>query len=148
MNRLPRRELPVIPTANLVDIAILLIIFYMACSNFVSHSAISLKPPRAADLKKMKESLILVSVDDKNRIYLQGRLVSSAEDIEWGVAALVKDKLTQDGRTVMFKCDQAVSREVFEPVLEAIAKGGGLIAAIGENVKLNQSDEIRETNHE
>lgn len=148
MITLPKREIPIIPTANLVDIAILLIIFFMACSNFISHSSVNVKPPRASDLKKIKESLILVAVDDKGHIYLQGRPVPDAEAIEWGVAALTKDKLTEDGRTVMFKCDGSVPREVFEPVLEAIAKGGGLIAAIGDNVKQIESKEIREKRYE
>ena len=54
MKRMPRHELPVIPTANLVDIAILLIIFFMACSNFVSQQARSLTLPKARDVEKLR----------------------------------------------------------------------------------------------
>jgi hypothetical protein len=67
-------------------------------------------------------------------LYIQGNQVPDAEAIEWGVRALIADKETPEGRTVMFRCDQAVSREVFEPVLDAIAKGGGIIAAMGDMV--------------
>jgi biopolymer transport protein ExbD len=130
---LKRHELPVIPTANLVDIAILLIIFYMACSNFVSQSSLKLVLPRAPDLPRQKEPLVLVTIDGKGAIALQGRPVASAADIEAGVSILVKDKATEDGRTVMFKCDESVSRDVFEPVLDAIVQGGGIVMAAGES---------------
>jgi len=33
---------------------------------------------------------------------------------------------------VVFRCDRAVGREVFEPVLDAITRAGGIIAAVGE----------------
>ena len=127
-----KHELPVIPTANLVDIAILLIIFYMACSNFVSQSNIKLTSPKARDLEKQKEPLILVAIDNKGAIYLQGKPVSSAADVEAGVMIIVKDKRTDEGKTVMFKCDESVSRDVFEPVLNAIVKAGGLVVAVGD----------------
>jgi hypothetical protein len=35
-------------------------------------------------------------------------------------------------RIVLFKCDQAVDKKVFEPVIEAISKAGGIVAAMGE----------------
>jgi hypothetical protein len=33
---------------------------------------------------------------------------------------------------VVFRCDQGVDKKVFEPVLAAISKAGGVIAAVGE----------------
>jgi biopolymer transport protein ExbD len=131
VKRLKRHELPVIPTANLVDIAILLIIFYMACSNFISNSQLLMKLPKAPDLPKQKESLVLVAIDQQGALYLQGKPVSSAGEIEAGVAALIQDKKTAEARTVLFKCDEGVSRGVFEPVLDAIAQAGGVIVAVG-----------------
>ena len=61
MKTMPRHELPVIPTANLVDIAILLIIFYMACSNFVSQQPGGLKLPQSPDIDKLSEPLVLAA---------------------------------------------------------------------------------------
>ena len=137
MKRLKRHELPVVPTANLVDIAILLIIFYMACSNFITNSQLQLKVPKAVDLPKQKESLVLVAIDKQGAMYLQGKPVSSAGEIESGVSSLIQDKKTVEARTVLFKCDEAVGREVFEPVLDAIAQAGGVIVAVGDSVKKN-----------
>jgi len=35
----------------------------------------------------------------------------------------------------MFKCDQATDKKIFEPVIEAISKAGGIVAAMGEKKK-------------
>ncbi len=132
MKRRVRRRASSIPTASMGDIAFLLIIFFMVCSNFIKESSIQLKPPRAEDLDEIDESPVSVSVDEEGDIYLQGSLLSSTEELEWGVRGLVADKATEKGRTVLFKCDASLSREVFEPVIDAVAKGGGIIAAMGD----------------
>jgi len=132
MNRMPRHELPVVPTANLVDIAILLIIFYMACSNFISQQGGTMKLPKASGLEKLNEPLVLVAIDNQGAITLQGRPVGGAADVESGVSDLLKDKTTDEMRHVMLRCDATVSRRVFEPVLNAIVQGGGIVVAVGE----------------
>lgn len=135
MIRRPKHELPIIPTANLVDIAILLIIFYMACSNFLSAVTGRLVPPKAPDLIKVEEPLVIVSIDQAGVIYLQGREAGSAAAVESAVSELLRDKSTDKSRTVMFKCDATVSREVYQPVLDAIVQAGGLILAVGEKTE-------------
>lgn len=124
-----------IPTVSLGDIAFLLIIFFLLSSNFYRESPLKLKPPRSVDLKNLQEFPVSVSIDSDGRIYLQGKQVPDAEAVNWGVAALTKDKATPEGRTVMFKCDDTISRDVFEPVLDAISRGGGIIAAMGQRTK-------------
>ncbi len=133
MNRMPRHELPVVPTANLVDIAILLIIFYMACSHFVTQQGAPLNLPKAGELAKLNEPLILVTIDSQGAITFQGRPVASAMDVESGVTELLRDKTTEEMRQVMFKCDATASRKIFEPVINAIVQGGGIVVAVGEN---------------
>ena len=135
MIRRPKHELPVIPTANLVDIAILLIIFYMACSNFLPSSNARVTPPKAADLTKQKEPLVVVTIDKDGVVQLQGRTMAGAAEVESAIGDLIRDKTTDEGRTVMFKCDAGTSREVFQPVLDAIVQAGGLILAVGENIE-------------
>jgi len=128
----PRHELPVIPTANLVDIAILLIIFYMACSNFVSQQAGHLKLPQSPDIDKLTEPLVLVAIDASGGIRVQGRPVAGPADVESAVAVLVKSQASEDRRRVMFRCDAGVRQETFGPVLEAIVEAGGIVTAVGE----------------
>ena len=132
MNKRPRHELPVIPTANLVDIAILLIIFYMACSNFVSQPTASLTLPRSPDIDKLNEPLVLVTVDSAGAIRVQGRPAAGPADVESRVAALVRGQASEEKRRVMFRCDAGVRQDVFGPVLEAIVEAGGIVTAVGE----------------
>lgn len=134
MKPIKRHSLPFIPTANLVDIAILLIIFYMACSNFVSQSVAKVTLPKAEALERQQEPLVLVMIDSKENIYLQGRQVDDAAAVQSGVANLLQDKTTDATRMVMFRCDEGVKRDVFEPVISAIVEAGGIIMAVGENV--------------
>ena len=135
MIRRPKHELPIIPTANLVDIAILLIIFYMACSNFLSATTGRIVPPKAPDLIKIEEPLVIVSIDQSGTVYLQGHEVGGAAAVESAVTDLLRDKKDDKSRMVMFKCDATVSREVYQPVLDAIVQAGGLILAVGEKTE-------------
>ena len=73
-----------------------------------------------------------VAVDETGQIFLDGQEVQSAKDVEWGVRALLTNTVTDDQRHVQFKCDSALAKEVFEPILKAIASGGGIIEAVGE----------------
>ena len=135
MKRMAKHELPVVPTANLVDIAILLIIFYMACSNFVSKQAGTIRLPKAPGIDQLNEPLVLVTIDNEGVISVQGRTVAGASEVESIVTDLLRDKTTDDARHVMVRCDATVSRTVFEPVLNAIVSGGGIVVAVGEKTK-------------
>lgn len=134
MRRRIQRATPYIPTASMGDIAFLLIIFFMVCSNFMKEASIQLSPPKARDLDRIEESPVSVSIDEDSVMYLQGSRMLSPEQLEWGVMALIKDKVTEKGRTVLFKCDEAVTRDVFEPALDSISRAGGIIAAMGEKI--------------
>ena len=131
MPRRHRREIAV-PTTSMGDIAFLLTIFFILTSNFAKESGIKLNPPKAPELQTMKEPHVSVAVDEKGVIHLQGQKVADAKAVEWGVAALIARAKTTEGRQVMLKCDKAVDRSVFEPVIEAISKAGGIIVAVGE----------------
>ncbi len=128
--RLNKRNVGV-PIASMGDIAFLLIIFFMVCSKFSQDVAIKLKPPTAPRLVDLSAAVVTVSIDEKNSIWIQDKEIPDAEAVEWGVRGMIKDKQGVKGRTVMFRCHKSVGKEVFEPVLEAIAKGGGLVAAMG-----------------
>ncbi len=132
MRRRRRRPRVVVPLTSMGDIAFLLIIFFVLVSNFAKESGIPVTPPTSPDVDTLDESRIVVIVDEDNKIYLDGKQVSTPKALQNAVEARIKDATGADARTVMFRCDHAVGREVFEPVLEAIAEAGGMIAAIGE----------------
>jgi len=116
----------------MADIAFQLIIFFMLCSNFAREAGIPVKPPTAPGLDRLRESTTVVSVDAQGQVYVQGRRVPNAGAAEAELAALLRNARTPEARTVLFRCDRSVGREVFEPILDAITGGGGIVAAIGE----------------
>jgi len=127
-----RRARIVIPVASMADIAFQLIIFFMICSNFAREAGIAVKPPTAPSIERIRESNTVVSLDAQGQIYVQGRRVPDARAAETELSELLRNARTPEARTVLFRCDRAAGREVFEPVLDAITRGGGIVAAIGE----------------
>jgi biopolymer transport protein ExbD len=128
-----RRPVPV-PVASMGDIAFLLIIFFMLCSEVSKEkNDLQVTLPQSIFVEKPEASIVArVSIDANGEIYFEGQKVENPKDIEWGVRAMLTNTLTDDQRHVQFKCDAALPKETFEPVLQAIAEAGGIIEAVGE----------------
>ncbi len=132
--RKKKRKLIPVPVASMGDIAFLLIIFFMVCSE-VSKDKNNLEVtlPTSDYVEKIKDPVVArVAIDESGVIYFDGAEVDSAKDVEWGVRALLTNTVADEQRHVQFKCDAALPKEMFEPVLKAIAAGGGIIEAVGE----------------
>jgi biopolymer transport protein ExbD len=121
-----------VPTTSMGDIAFLLIIFFMVCSNFAKESKIKLKPTDAVDIKAVENAKISVVIDEASAIYLDGQLINDVATLKLLIENALPDKANSKARMVMFKCDRFASKRVFEPVLDAIASAGGIIVAVGE----------------
>ena len=121
-----------IPVASLGDIAFLLLTFFMFCSTFSRSSGGNIQPPQSNQIVQLQEGKVLVEIDDQGIIYVQGQAVPNADAVETTVSALIEGATTEPSKTVMFKCDKRITKQVFEPVLGAIAKAGATIAALGE----------------
>lgn len=132
MKKRPKHELPVIPTANLVDIAILLIIFYMACSNFVAQQTGKINLPTSQYIDKMNEPLVVVAIDEAGVVSVQGKPVKDVSEIEGRVASGIRTDAGPEKRRVMVRVDGETKQNVFGPVLEAVVQAGGIVAAVGE----------------
>lgn len=113
------------------DVAFLLIIFFMVCSRFAKDPGQKIDPPTTIDVAKLEDYPIVVVLAADGRIFLQGSKVEGAEAVESGVRQLLEGNTSEKKKTVIFRCDRTVGKNTFEPVLEAIAKGGGRIAAVG-----------------
>jgi biopolymer transport protein ExbD len=124
-----------VPVASMGDIAFLLIIFFLVCSEVSKdNSSIEVTPPVSEHVGKTKATVAArVAVDKNGEIYLEGERVNDAKDIEWGVRALLDKTISDDQRHVQFKCDAALPKERFEPVIKAIVEGGGILEAVGED---------------
>jgi len=131
-----KRVVPV-PIASMGDIAFLLIIFFMLCSE-ASKEKNNLKVtlPTSVHVVKTKIAVVArVSIDEDGAIYFEGKPVASHKDVEWGVRAMLANTVSDEQRHVQFKCDASLTKETFEPVLKAIAEAGGIIEAVGEELK-------------
>ncbi len=118
------------------DIAFLLIIFFLLLSDSNKDKKLPLVLPSSAQVKKDEAALAArVAIDSAGVIYLDGNRVDNAKDIEWGVRALLTRTVADEQRYVQFKCDAALPKKTFEPVLKAIAEAGGVIKAVGEKTQ-------------
>jgi len=136
--RKTRRAAPTVPLASMGDIAFLLTIFFILTSNFAKDDTRAIKPPTAAELAELENRNVSVSIDETGGMFFNGRPVGSAEVIEAGVAGFMVTAKRPEERLVVFRCDKGVDKKVFEPVLAAISKAGGVIAAVGETVRPSQ----------
>ena len=119
------------------DIAFLLIIFFLVCSEVSKDNGkLKVELPSSKHVTKTTVSVVArVVVDNAGDIYFDGARMDSVKDVEWGVRAKLTNTVSDDQRHVQFKCDKSQPREVFEPVLQAIASAGGIIEAVGDKGK-------------
>ena len=73
-----------------------------------------------------------VDIDDQGNIYLDGNLVNDAEEVGIGLEAILQGVVLNSQRHVQVRCDSEQTKDVFEPVLRAIAEAGGIVEAVGE----------------
>jgi biopolymer transport protein ExbD len=134
--RKKRRSVPV-PVASMGDIAFLLIIFFLVCSETSKdRSDLEVTPPVSEHVRKNKLPVVArVTIDKTGTIYFDGDRIDNAKDVEWGVRSLLTRTVSDDQRHVQFKCDATLPKESFEPVLQAIAAAGGIIEAVGEEAE-------------
>ena len=121
-----------VPTTSMGDIAFLLIIFFMVCSNFAKEARISYDAPQATDVDKVKNAPTSVVLDEDGELYVNGKPVADAQTVESLIESFLAGKTTDEERMVLFKCDRRIEKRAFEPVLEAITRAGGLVVAVGD----------------
>ena len=131
-----RRGPVTLPTASMGDIAFLLIIFFMVCSNFAKESNIKYKPPEARDVDAVRDAGISIVMDTDGKIYLNGHeLAEGVDSLKTELEGMMKGKTNDTMREVLFKCDLDVTRKVFEPAMSAIIGAGGIVVAVGDKRK-------------
>lgn len=133
MKRKKKRRAVPVPVASMGDIAFLLIIFFLICSEVAKDKKLDVELPRSEYVEKKKASVVArVAIDKSGEIYFDGARVQGTKDIEWAVRAKLANTVAEDQRHVQFTCDASLPKETFEPVLKAIAEAGGIIEAVGE----------------
>ena len=129
-----RKTIP-IPVASMGDIAFLLIIFFLVCSEASKdNSKLKIDPPISEHVEKTKAVVVArVDIDENGQVYFDGAAVEGAKAVEGKLRFLLTNTVADEQRHVQFRCDKSQPREIFEPVLQAIAAAGGIIEAVGEN---------------
>ncbi len=80
MNFLPKEQLkPELNIVTLVDVVLLLLIFFMLTTNFVLQSGIEVKLPAAAVTKIESNKEITITLTKENKIYLNQAEVRATE---------------------------------------------------------------------
>ncbi len=128
-----KRRTAVVPVASRGDIAFLLIIFFLLLSEFNKDKNPPMALPVSSKVEKIDDHIAArVDIDKDGVIYLDGFRVHDGSEVQVGIEALLEGTISDDRRHVQFQCDASQPKDIFEPVLQAIAEAGGIIEAVGE----------------
>ena len=103
--------------APLIDIVLLLLIFFMLTSNFIMQPGIKITLPKAKTSKPQKEENIIVFITEDNKIFLNDREI----DIDELKEALEKKLKTAEKKIVILKADEKINLGLAVKVMD-IAK--------------------------
>ena len=125
-----RRKKPslVLPLSSMVDIAFLLIIFFMLASNFMKTANVDLEEAHAADLERQEAAKQSVTMDREGVIWFQGQQVGANE-----LADLIKPFVEQDKTlAVHVSIHKSLTHKDFEPLIQAISESGARLILTGQ----------------
>jgi biopolymer transport protein ExbD len=132
--RKPREEIE-IPTASLGDVAFNLIAFFLVCSVAMKDVGLKVESPEYRDLTVLKKMpKIIVVLDASGQLTIMGQ-PTTPEAVKDQLSEMLDGKTDPGDRQVLFKCDKNLDRQVFEPVIGAIAGAGATLVLGGEEPK-------------
>jgi len=103
--------------APLIDIVLLLLIFFMLTSNFIMQPGIKITLPKAKTSKPQEEENIIVFITEDNKIFLNDREI----DIDELKDALEEKLKTAKKKIVILKADEKINLGLAVKVMD-IAK--------------------------
>ena len=127
--------------ASFGDIAIQLVIFFILASQFAKEPSADLVLAKSDELQTLKTPLVLIVIDDRDRIYVNAEEVPAAKNVETLLTNFFQQReATRDksehgsddeekkeenplsDRIVHLKCHRGAMKHVYEPVIEANRK--------------------------
>lgn len=115
-----------INVTSLVDLLLLLIIFFMVSTTFISDSAVRLTLPEATQKAQAQEpKTVEVQIDERGHFFVQGKALSN-DDRETVKSALSVAAEGQDKPRIVIKADQNTAYQGVVTVMDA-AKQLGLV---------------------
>jgi len=135
LNKKKRRQV-MIPLASMGDIVFMLIIFFILASEFDKRKNLDIELTESAQVEEPEFPIACrVAMDADAKLYFDGELMDSVKSIEYAVQAKVLNAESDAQRRVEFQADKELRKDQFEPVLKAIAEGGGIIEAVAKEIK-------------
>jgi biopolymer transport protein ExbD/biopolymer transport protein TolR len=102
-----------------IDIMLVLLIIFMITAPVI-QSSVQIDVPKTEIVRELSENLLVVSIDEKDNLYLQDTPVRIGD-----IAAQVKEKLPLFKRqSVYFRADRKVSWETTTRVLDVLTQAG------------------------
>jgi len=103
--------------APLIDIVLLLLIFFMLTSNFIMQPGIKITLPKAKTSKPQEEENIIVFITEDNKIFLNDREINIDE-----LKVALEEKIkTAEKKIVILKADEKINLGLAVKVMD-IAK--------------------------
>lgn len=109
-----------IDITSLIDLVFLLVAFFMVTSTLTSISSITVHLPKAVQVASYKQSDLVVSINEKNEIYIN--------DVKFSPEALLdelkkKRSEVKDG-TVIIRGDREADYQTIIDVMDALNRAG------------------------
>jgi biopolymer transport protein ExbD len=113
---------------SLADMAFLIIFFFMMTASFMKDK-VGVNLPDLPKTSKT-DSGVMVAVDAKGSIYLDGQPVDGPETLEGLLRVALEDHKGPKAMEVRLRCEKALKYKQYAPVYGAISNAGGVIAIV------------------
>lgn len=113
-----------INVTSLIDVVLLLLIFFMVSTRFVDQAQLKVTLPQSNAEKTNKEpSVIEVSIDRKQQVYIAGKAVVN-DQIQTLKQALQDAAATREEPTVVISADRDTNFQRVVDVMDAASQAG------------------------
>ncbi len=113
---------PEISIISLIDVVLLLLVFFMLTTNFVLQSGIEVKLPQAKEAAKKPAAELIVTITRQGKLYLNQQPVKLGE-----LAGVLKGQLTAppESNLLIIRADKRVEHGKVVQIMD-LAKGVGI----------------------
>ena len=118
-HRVARRR-PMINMTNMVDVMMILLIFFVVSTTFLYRPAIPIEPPETTHIALSQTAGILVTIDKAGRIYLDGA-ATDLSSMRNQLAARLKDS---PDKRVVIEADRDAAYGVVVQAVDVVVGSG------------------------
>ena len=124
----------------LIDIVLLLLVFFMLTANFIMQPGIKITLPQTVTAKPQEEENIIVFITEDNKIFLNDREI----DIDELKDALEEELKTAEKKIVILKADEKINLGLAVKVMDIAKEAGTENLVISTQIKDELSDKLQQ----